>query len=93
MLHLYATIYSLLTLKTNGTMILCNPALPESRILPKSKNAIYGKTIVTGFGYDSRANDYKVVAIWFPFVGLDEVEVYVYTLGFDSWREINFFYQ
>ena len=75
--------------KTNGTMILFNPALQESRILPKSKNAIDCRSpIVIGFGYDSRANDYKVVAIWFPFGGLAKVEVY--TMGFDSWREINF---
>ena len=91
--HQWQNIYHcngiLFLVKTDGTMILCNPVLQESRILPKSKNAIDGQSLIgTSFGYDSRANDYKVVAIWFPFVGLAKVEVY--TLGYDSWREINF---
>ncbi|PON70826.1 hypothetical protein PanWU01x14_078520 [Parasponia andersonii] len=39
------------------------------------------------FGYDSRAKDCKLVAIWRLPIGVAKVEVY--TLGSDSWREIN----
>lgn len=75
--------------RSDGTIMLCNPALQESRILPQSKNSIIGEApFTTGFGYDSRASDYKFVSIWYISDGLAKAEVY--TLGgSDSWREIN----
>ncbi|PON60781.1 LOW QUALITY PROTEIN: F-box domain containing protein [Trema orientale] len=42
---------------------------------------------VREFGYDSRAKDYKLVAIWRLPIGVAKVEVY--TLRSGSWREIN----
>ncbi|XP_060971084.1 uncharacterized protein LOC133037707 [Cannabis sativa] len=70
-----------------GTMMLCNPALKEHTILPKPKNAkIKSPSPGIGFGLDPVTNEYKCVAIWCHYEGL---KVEVYTLGSDSWREIN----
>lgn len=68
------------------TMMICNPALRECKILPISN---FGRNVkdfcgsATGFGCDSRANDYKFVVIWVGQV----VKAEVYTLGTNSWRE------
>ncbi|KAF4349681.1 hypothetical protein F8388_019641 [Cannabis sativa] len=70
-----------------GTMMLCNPALKEHTILPKPKNAkIKSPSPGIGFGLDPVTNEYKCVAIWCHYEGL---KVEVYTLGSDSWTEIN----
>ncbi|XP_062120035.1 putative F-box protein At3g10430 isoform X2 [Humulus lupulus] len=67
-----------------GTMVLCNPALKQSMILPQPKNAIFkGAPSCMGFEFDSRNNNYKCVAIWCD----GECKVEVYTVGSDSWRE------
>ncbi|XP_062120037.1 putative F-box protein At4g10190 [Humulus lupulus] len=76
-----------------GTMVLCNPALKESMILPQPKNLkIKGPPFnhngVIEFGLDSVTNDFKCVAIWCN-REMNCCEVEVYTLGSDSWREIN----
>ncbi|KAL5555672.1 hypothetical protein UlMin_037908 [Ulmus minor] len=71
------------------TIILCNPAIKEFKVLPKSfffKNSINRGF---GFGYDSISNDYKVVRIFSKGELRDDVsKAEVYTLGSDSWREI-----
>ncbi|KAM6577884.1 hypothetical protein CsatB_029721 [Cannabis sativa] len=74
--------------KLYGTIMLCNPALQESRILPQSNKAIVGVApFGMGFGYDAIADDYKFVAIWsFP---SRTAKAEVYTLRTDCWREIN----
>ncbi|XP_062120036.1 F-box/kelch-repeat protein At3g44120-like [Humulus lupulus] len=69
-----------------GTMVLCNPALKEFRILPQPKNImIEGPFFKIGFELDFKNNGYKCVAIWCKNI----CKVEVYTLGSDSWREIN----
>ncbi|KAF4350353.1 hypothetical protein G4B88_030871 [Cannabis sativa] len=70
-----------------GRMMLCNPCLKESMILPQPRNTtIKGPYTNIGFEFDSKTNDYKCVAIWFD----DEDYAFeVYTVGSDSWREIN----
>ncbi|XP_062083848.1 putative F-box protein At3g49520 [Humulus lupulus] len=69
-----------------GTMVLCNPALKESMILPEPKNVQIEAYPDIGFELDSKNNKYKCVAIW---CGYKECQVQVYTVGSDSWREIN----
>ncbi|KAL5555709.1 hypothetical protein UlMin_037945 [Ulmus minor] len=72
------------------TIILCNPAIKELKVLPKS---FFNKDSINreiGFGYDSISCDYKVVRI-FTLGGKWRNEVSkaeVFTLGTDSWREI-----
>ncbi|XP_062084860.1 putative F-box/LRR-repeat/kelch-repeat protein At1g11620 [Humulus lupulus] len=76
----------ILLINNFGTMVLCNPALKESMILPEPNNAIAeGSPSAMGFGLDPENNYYKCVAIWCH----DNCKVEVYTLGSDSWREIN----
>jgi len=72
------------------TITLFNPAIKESKRLPKSifAGALVMSSLAVGFGYDSRANDYKVVKF-----GVDcseKLQAEVYCLSTDTWREINF---
>lgn len=68
------------------TMVLCNPAMKKSRVLPKPNLVDRFVLQGVGFGYDSRADDYKVVRFG------REMSVYpraeVYSLSSDSWKEI-----
>ncbi|KAM6579049.1 hypothetical protein CsatB_030886 [Cannabis sativa] len=68
------------------TMVLCNPTLKEFMILPKPKNASIESIPIIDFGHDSRNNKYKCVAIWLDH---NKCCVQVYTVGSDSWKEIN----
>nr|WRO64594.1 MYB transcription factor protein [Rosa persica] len=85
-------------------IVLCNPAIKEFIYLPKSylllplsddNNAddydrIESRTNAVGFGYDSKAKSYKVVRV-VDFSGgcIDPSKrAEVYTLGTNSWREI-----
>ncbi|KAM6577883.1 hypothetical protein CsatB_029720 [Cannabis sativa] len=67
-------------------IILSNPAMKNSRVLPEP--GLMGRFVLqgVGFGYDSRNNDYKVVRF-----GRDQ-SIYpraeVYSLNSDSWKEI-----
>ncbi|XP_030505567.2 F-box protein At3g08750-like [Cannabis sativa] len=74
--------------KKTITMMLCNPVLKESMILPKPKNVTFmaHHYHYIGFEHDSRNNKYKCVSIW---LYREECKVEVYTVGSDSWREIN----
>ena len=66
------------------SIMLCNPVLREFRLLPKS-NFYNWSCMGMGFGYDSRAKDYKFVRIFqWP-----RVEAEVYRLATDSWKQIN----
>ena len=65
--------------------VLYNPANREFKILPRR----FPDYLVSGegFGYDSKANDYKFVRIRVS-VSTKEHFAEVYTIGSDSWREI-----
>lgn len=68
------------------TCTLCNPATKEFKLLPKPSHVIYNAAV--GFGYDSKANNYKVVAF-----GYDcemEFRAEVYCLNTHYWREIDY---
>ncbi|XP_060972680.1 uncharacterized protein LOC133038528 [Cannabis sativa] len=70
-------------------MVLCNPCLKESMILPEPNNTtIKGPYPKIGFEIDSINNDFKCVAIWLD--GQD-CTVEAYTVGSDSWRELNIY--
>ncbi|EXC30152.1 F-box/kelch-repeat protein [Morus notabilis] len=51
------------------TITLFNPAIKESKRLPKSNfaGALGMSSLAVGFGYDSRANDYKFVKFGFDY--------------------------
>ncbi|XP_030500281.2 F-box/kelch-repeat protein At3g06240 [Cannabis sativa] len=69
------------------TMVLCNPALKEFMVLPRPYNNTFQSSLpAIVFGFDPVSNDYKCVAVWCSYEGL---KVEVYTLGSNSWREIN----
>ncbi|KAM6579050.1 hypothetical protein CsatB_030887 [Cannabis sativa] len=72
--------------KKTITMVLCNPTLKEFMILPKPKYVKFKLHHHIGFEHDSRNNKYKCVSIW---LCSEECKVEVYTVGSDSWREIN----
>ncbi|PON47173.1 F-box domain containing protein [Trema orientale] len=74
----------------DGTLMLCNPAINEYRTLPKPFLTGEGFFLQgAGFGYDSRANDYKVVRFGFFGFPVENIEAAeVYSLESDSWREI-----
>ncbi|PON39062.1 F-box domain containing protein [Parasponia andersonii] len=78
-----------------GRVILCNPAIKQWKTLPKTclKNGFF--TIGVGFGYDARANDYKVVRFgceWIPggqgLVNYEKTKAEVYSMRAGCWREI-----
>ncbi|XP_062083330.1 putative F-box/LRR-repeat/kelch-repeat protein At1g11620 [Humulus lupulus] len=76
----------ILLVKNLGTMVLCNPSLKESMVLPEPESAIIeGPPSVMGFGFDSENNDYKCVAIWCQ----NDCKVEIYSMDSNSWREIN----
>ncbi|GMN61581.1 hypothetical protein TIFTF001_030662 [Ficus carica] len=68
------------------TITLCNPAIREFKLLPKPSHVFRSRGV--GFGYDSRANDYKIVT--FGFDNLEHFRAEVYSLTTHSWREIVF---
>ncbi|XP_007207968.1 F-box/kelch-repeat protein At3g06240 [Prunus persica] len=75
-------------------IVLCNPAIKELKLLPKSCLPQLIQCAV-GFGYDPKSKDYKIHRI-----SCDGEEIYdqrlvffpprveIYTLTTDSWREI-----
>ncbi|XP_004304886.1 PREDICTED: F-box/kelch-repeat protein At3g06240-like [Fragaria vesca subsp. vesca] len=90
-----------------GNVILCNPAMQEFKLIPKSSLVLpedvelwpgyleYGLRYYTdylGFGYDPKSEDYKIIRM----VNYDK-EYYwsraeVYTMKSNSWREIEILY-
>lgn len=84
-------------------VFLCNPALKQLKLLPKSclrlpqpppktLNRLQSTGVAVGFGYDSRARVYKVVRIVMHFEGFWILffphMAEVYTMSSNSWREI-----
>nr|XP_027095598.1 F-box/kelch-repeat protein At3g23880-like isoform X1 [Coffea arabica]XP_027095599.1 F-box/kelch-repeat protein At3g23880-like isoform X1 [Coffea arabica]XP_027095600.1 F-box/kelch-repeat protein At3g23880-like isoform X1 [Coffea arabica] len=74
----------LIFLEDDNGMYLLNPALQEVRILPPLPRSSFIGCYL-GLGYDSNANDYKVVIL-----GENQTAqmANVYSLNSDSWREI-----
>jgi F-box interacting protein len=86
--------------QTDG-FVLRNPAMRESKLVPKPPSLAYLKsdtdfiwyinTNTCAFGYDHNSNDYKVVRIAIYLGQPNQVHpvVHVYTLSTDSWRLID----
>ncbi|GMN43945.1 hypothetical protein TIFTF001_013158 [Ficus carica] len=74
--------------KDNASMdvMLCSPVLQDFKLLPQSKNAeTHNVYSGIGFGYDSKADDYKFVKV----LNCHKAVAEIYTLGTDSWREVS----
>ncbi|XP_008245489.1 PREDICTED: F-box/kelch-repeat protein At3g06240-like [Prunus mume] len=77
----------------SGNLVLCNPAIKEIKLLPKSGLPDWWACAV-GFGYDPKSKDYKVsrIATYQADIYGDGLiyppRVEIYTLITDSWREI-----
>lgn len=74
---------------TSDVFLLLNPAIKEFKIVPNASPGDDSEARLVGFGYDSRANDYKVVNI----KSMDEdrdgpYKAEVFTLSTNSWKEI-----
>lgn len=84
----------ILLVKDKQTLVLCNPILHEFKILPASKYDVIDSFVElaspfgVGFGYDHRANVYKTIRVFYDHDNTTE-RAEVYTLGTDSWREID----
>ena len=79
----------------NGKVILFNPSIKECRTLPKLSLSYFFVTLAVGFGYDSRANDYKVVRFGLKASGQGfsihpVLRAQVYSMRNCSWRKIRF---
>ncbi|XP_026395477.1 F-box protein DOR-like [Papaver somniferum] len=73
-----------------GSVCICNPITREYVLLPQVVDRFYD-VWVTGFGYVSSSNEYKVVGMY---NNLKEefLEVYIYTLGSgNGWRNLGKF--
>ncbi|XP_061993541.1 F-box/kelch-repeat protein At3g06240-like [Rosa rugosa] len=83
-----------------GNVVLCNPAIKEFKLLPKSvlilpnRDSLYlafeleNYTELLGFGYDPKGKDYKVVRLLVYSLFSYWFKTEVYTMGSNSWREI-----
>ncbi|CAL2269098.1 unnamed protein product [Prunus armeniaca] len=75
----------------SDNLVLCNPAIKEIKLLPKSGLPDWWGCAV-GFGYDPKSKDYKVSRIASYQAEIDGLipppRVEIYTLSTDSWREI-----
>ncbi|CAL1365716.1 unnamed protein product [Linum trigynum] len=91
------------------SVTLWNPATSETKFLPDSagppRRSLFDHEQVTGFGFDPRTNDYKVVRVMFFHEMYDDCNDYdltweerntrltyaeVYSLRNDSWKRLNF---
>lgn len=80
----------------NNALVLRNPSTRESRELPESPiefPTCSHKCLssVYGFGYDSFADDYKLVRVVTFATERFETEVKLYSLGTNSWKRIEDF--
>ncbi|PQP94593.1 S locus F-box protein with the low allelic sequence polymorphism 1-S4 [Prunus yedoensis var. nudiflora] len=75
----------------SDNLVLCNPAIKEIKLLPKSGLPDWWGCAV-GFGYDPKCKDYKVSRIASYQAEIDGLipppRVEIYTVSTDSWREI-----
>ncbi|PIA63944.1 hypothetical protein AQUCO_00201335v1 [Aquilegia coerulea] len=75
----------------NDPIYICNPIIGEYMTLPKSwENRQF--EIISGFGYDEVANEYKVIRMISTSVPSNfNLVVEVYTLGSGKWRKVGKF--
>ncbi|BFG36888.1 hypothetical protein CerSpe_231620 [Prunus speciosa] len=79
---------------SSGNLFLCNPAIKEIKLLPKSGLPDWWGCAV-GIGYDPKSKDYKVsriasyrAEVYGDGLILFPPRVEIYTFSTDSWREI-----
>ncbi|GMN75057.1 hypothetical protein TIFTF001_052522 [Ficus carica] len=79
----------------NGDMVLWNPAMKKFRTIPKPvcvcNDGLMLAVVGIGFGYDSRADDFKVVSIVIEMtrdIALWLLRAKLYRTKTDSWRQI-----
>ncbi|XP_058187771.1 F-box protein At5g49610-like isoform X2 [Rhododendron vialii] len=96
-LHLCGSSNGVVCLSNSSTKIimLCNPAMREFRLLPRSPLHTW-HTSHLGFAFDPKTNDYKVLRVaarsecelmTFTFTFVDG-RVEIYDMSTDTWREI-----
>ncbi|PON97622.1 F-box domain containing protein [Trema orientale] len=72
----------IICLMARDKIMLWNPALVDSKILPPANNVFNWKKVeATGIGYDPIATDYKILRIWTH----DLIEMY--SLNTNTWNE------
>ncbi|KAL5565986.1 hypothetical protein UlMin_029150 [Ulmus minor] len=77
----------IICLAFQGTFVLYNPAIKELRFLPKPcLGGSFSQGM--GFGYDSQANNYKVVKFGDYNTRKVSARAELYSLKTDTWREI-----
>uniref|UniRef100_A0A7N2LH99 F-box associated beta-propeller type 3 domain-containing protein n=2 Tax=Quercus lobata TaxID=97700 RepID=A0A7N2LH99_QUELO len=69
---------------TSDAIYLWNPRIRKFKRLPDSCSSSKAFWFSTGFSYQSKTNDYKVVKLWGT-----PVVAEVYTLSSDSWRKVD----
>ncbi|XP_026401774.1 uncharacterized protein LOC113297474 [Papaver somniferum] len=75
--------------KNYEPVYICNPITREFVYLRAFKRSGRGKRLLTGFGYVSKTNEYKVVRLFKLLKEPDSVHVEVYTLGSGKgWRNL-----
>lgn len=73
----------------NNPHIICNPLTGEYVSIPKSQgDDMFWGPVITGFGYCSRSNKYKVVRLVCQPENMFQTMAEVYTVGTESWRSI-----
>ncbi|XVF84191.1 hypothetical protein PTKIN_Ptkin17bG0005700 [Pterospermum kingtungense] len=82
-----------------GNVVFWNPSTKQCKFLPQSSvqrppSAIESEFYCTGFGFDPKSEDYKVVRFVdfsdedYHDIGINQVELY--SLKSDSWKEISY---
>jgi F-box interacting protein len=73
----------------NPHAYLCNPSIRKFQKVPDTASSISTTTlssVVTGLGYNSGTNDYKVVRISYCWPQLPQADIYSLSLG--SWKRL-----
>ncbi|KAK2997809.1 hypothetical protein RJ639_025745, partial [Escallonia herrerae] len=81
-------------------IILCNPSIRDFKVLPAPSfnypQGLFSRTLGVGFGFDPHSCEYKVIRIAELYeddenwgYGFHSVNVEIYDLSTDSWREID----
>ncbi|XP_059439385.1 F-box/kelch-repeat protein At3g23880-like [Corylus avellana] len=77
-----------------------NPATKETKVVPKSNmfpSGYHANLKGIGFGFDAKANDYKIINLLTPYDNPDPksfrsgniIQSEVYTLSADSWKKVD----
>ncbi|CAN0891448.1 F-box/kelch-repeat protein At3g06240 [Linum grandiflorum] len=74
-------------LESSAVLILWNPSTSETKLLPNSRYRSDSKCITSGFGFDSRTGDYKVVRVFRDV--RNNLSAEVYSLRNGSWRGLD----